>query len=448
MDLEKLKKIPLFKNADFEDPRTKKRIALLFAAAAAIMSVLILNIATSSKDSASIATKQDDTTFLELPEGNDNDILENEDMVVVYERMTPGNKDLFLESRPINDDNPLGFLEEEQNGIFNGSNTNNASTKEAREAAAMAAFGMADNKDASNDATPPSGTVVDAIDNAANLPANIRDAIADGSSSRVTPASAGQKKSREEIEAQEEQENRAAGRSSKKTPSSGSGRGRTLADAERQKRDGTYTQTNQEAPQDEAPRAVRRSGGISSLEGDWGTVEGISSLDNESQYVTQDDDHPYRVMFTRDQKIKSGDRITVRLLEDMAVDGVLIPKNTHLSATCQIGERLQIVVTNIEINGRIYALNYTAYDNDGSQGLYCPISGATQTSDKTKNSAVQSASNILSSAASIAGSAMGSSALGSIVGNMSNIGASAITSRNGSVTAQVNSGYTFYLLKM
>jgi len=395
-----------------------------------------------------MATKQDDTTFLELPEGNDNDILENEDMVVVYERMTPGNKDLFLESRPINDDNPLGFLEEDQKGIFNGSNANNASTKEAREAAAMAAFGMADNKDASNDATPPSGTVVDAIDNAANLPANIRDAIADGSSSRVTPASAGQKKSREEIEAQEEQENRAAGRSSRKTPSASSGRGRTLADAERQKRDGTYTQPSQDAQQEDAPRAVRRSGGISSLEGDWGTVEGISSLDNESQYVTQDDDHPYRVMFTRDQKIKSGDRITVRLLEDMAVDGVLIPKNTHLSATCQIGERLQIVVTNIEINGRIYALNYTAYDNDGSQGLYCPISGATQTSDKTKNSAVQSASNILSSAASIAGSAMGSSALGSIVGNMSNIGASAITSRNGSVTAQVNSGYTFYLLKM
>ena len=134
-------------------------------------------------------------------------------------------------------------------------------------------------------------------------------------------------------------------------------------------------------------------------------------------------------------------------MEDMAVDGVLIPKNTHLSATCQIGDRLQIIVSNIELGGRIYALNYVAFDNDGSQGLYCPISGATQTSDKSKNAAVQSASQIISSTASLAGAAMGSSAMGSMLGNMANIGASAVTSRNGSVTAQVNSGYTFYLLK-
>lgn len=445
IDLEKLKKIPIFKNVDFEDPRTKKRLALVFGSAALMLMVVVVNIAKTDKTPEPVATNND--VFLELPEGNDNDILKEEDMVAARQRLTPGNKALFEEAKTLNVDDPLAFLNEED---IQGKNKESLSVEEEidrRKAAARAMFGMTDDE-GDKKATPPSGNVVDALDAIAGSPKDIRDAIADGSSSRVTPASAGQKKSREEIEAQEEQENRAAGRSSKKTPSSGSGRGRTLADAERQKRDGTYTQTNQEAPQDEAPRAVRRSGGISSLEGDWGTVEGISSLDNESQYVTQDDDHPYRVMFTRDQKIKSGDRITVRLLEDMAVDGVLIPKNTHLSATCQIGERLQIVVTNIEINGRIYALNYTAYDNDGSQGLYCPISGATQTSDKAKSSTMQSASSIISSAASMAGAAMGSAALGNLVGNMTNIGASAITSRNGSVTAQVNSGYTFYLLKM
>ena len=152
-------------------------------------------------------------------------------------------------------------------------------------------------------------------------------------------------------------------------------------------------------------------------------------------------------MFTRDQKIKSGERITIRLMEDMAVDGVLIPKNTHLTATCQIGERLQITVSNIELGGRIYALNYIAYDNDGSQGLYCPITGAIQAKDKGSSSATQAATQAISSAAQIAGTAMGSAALGSLIGNATNIGASAITSRNGSVTAQVNSGYTFYLLK-
>jgi hypothetical protein len=268
----------------------------------------------------------------------------------------------------------------------------------------------------------------------------------------VTPATAGsgQKNTREEIEAQEERENRDAARSSKKTTPSSQGRGRTLADAERQKRDGTAVDqypTQADDAQEEAPRAVRRSGGISSLDGEWGTIEGITSLDSESQYVIQDDEHPYKVMFTRDQKIKSGDRISIRLMEDMAVDGVLIPKNTHLTATCQIGERLQITVTNIELGGRIYALNYVAYDNDGSQGLYCPISGATQAKDRGTSTATQAATQLISSAASIAGAAMGSGALGGMLGNMTNIGASAVTSRNGSVTAQVNSGYSFYLLK-
>lgn len=446
MDLEKLKKIPLFKNADFEDPRTKKRLALFFAAAAMMLLVIIVNIAMPSKRDAP-ATAQDkyDTVFIEMPEGVDNDILAEEDMLSVHQRMTPGNRDIFMESRPVNQDNPLAFLDKDKDDALTGGRR--AETKEEREAMAMAAFGLSDEGAASGtQEEPPTGAVVDALNAATAAPGALKDALAEGTASRMTPADAkGGKKSREEIEAQEERENRGA--SAKKTTPASGGR-RTLADAERQKRDGNaVAQDVREEPQEETRRAVRRSGGISSLDGEWGTIEGISSLDSESQYVTEDSDHPYKVMFTRDQKIKSGDRITLRLMEDMAVDGVLIPKNTHLTATCQIGERLQILVTNIELGGRIYALNYTAYDNDGSQGLYCPISGATQAKDKGTSNATQAASSLISSAASIAGAAMGSSALGNIIGNAANIGASAVTSRNGSVTAQVNSGYTFYLLK-
>ncbi len=452
MDLEKLKKIPLFKNADFEDPRTKKRLALFFAAAAMMLLVIIANIAMPlRRDPAAAAQGMDEATFLEVPEGVDNDILDQEDMLSVHQRMTPGNKEIFMESHPVSQDNPLAFLDKDKDDAL--TEGRRAETKEEREAMAMAAFGLSDEGAASGTQEErPSGAAVDALDAAASAPDALKEILADGTASKMTPADAqGRKRSREEIEAQEERENRDAARSSKKTTPSSQGRSRTLADAERQKRDGTAAppppQERRDDEQDDAPRAVRRSGGISSLDGEWGTIEGITSLDSESQYVIQDDEHPYKVMFTRDQKIKSGDRISIRLMEDMAVDGVLIPKNTHLTATCQIGDRLQITVTNIELGGRIYALNYVAYDNDGSQGLYCPISGATQVKDRGSSSITQAAASAISSAASIAGAAMGSAAMGNVLGNMTNIGASAITSRNGSVTAQVNSGYSFYLLK-
>lgn len=454
LNLDRLKKIPLFKNVDFEDPRSKKRLAMVFGAAALMLMVIIANIAMSGEKAAPATASND--VFLELPEGRDNDILNEEDMVAVRQRSTPGNKDLFAEAKSLNADDPLGFLNEEEKAariaensdtrmtpadplkdIFSSDNSGDKKEK------AMSMFGLSN--DGKGKETPPQGAVVDALDALASAPDKARDAVKEGTSSRMTPA--GKRPSREEAEARENSENRKA-----KSAGTQPRGGRTLADAERQRRDGDAygvqdDPSRQQYGQEEQPRAVRRSGGISSLAGDWGTIEGISSLDNESVYVTQDDDHPYKVMFTRDQKLKSGDRITIRLLEDMAVDGVLIPKNTHLSATCQIGERLQITVSNIEMNGRIYALNYSAYDNDGSQGLYCPISGATKTSDQGKSIATQTASTLLSSAASIAGAAMGSGALGGMLGNMTNIGASAVASRNGSVTATVNSGYTFYLLK-
>ena len=37
-------------------------------------------------------------------------------------------------------------------------------------------------------------------------------------------------------------------------------------------------------------------------------------------------------MFIRDEKIKNGQRVAVRLLEEYKQDGIRIPANTHLQA--------------------------------------------------------------------------------------------------------------------
>lgn len=406
-DLEKLKKIPIFKNVDFEDPRSRKRVGMAFAAVALVLIMIVANLAKSEPKSAAQTAQND--VFLEVPEGEDQDVLDADDMVDVRMRRTPGNKDIFNASAVKEEDNPLGFLGGEDS--TSAEPEPEAMTPESRRSRAKELFGLSS---ADHD-TPETQDITETQASPADRRAAAANAFGVGSGEPAQP---------------------------KKTPApkkASSPKKNTQATAK--------ADPVPEEPESKASQGVRRSGSISSLDGDWGTVEGISSLDNESQYVNQDEDHPYKVMFTRDQKIKSGERITIRLLEDMAVNGILIPRNTHLSATCQIGERLEIHVSNIEINGKIYALNYTAFDNDGSQGLYCPTTEGNRASQQAKSSAGSSATSAISSAAAIAGAAMGSSALGSMIGSMTNVGAQAVTGRGGSVTAEVNSGYVFYLLK-
>ena len=101
----------------------------------------------------------------------------------------------------------------------------------------------------------------------------------------------------------------------------------------------------------------------------------ISSLDDDfSDDAVQYEGakRPFRCMFVRDQKLVSGQRVSLRLLEDYVADGVRIPANTHLSAICKIGERLELSVRSLELGGRIVPLALDAYDTDGMPGIYCP----------------------------------------------------------------------------
>lgn len=85
----------------------------------------------------------------------------------------------------------------------------------------------------------------------------------------------------------------------------------------------------------------------------------ISSLDDDAfdePMVSAGEDRPVRCIFVRDEKIKNGQRVTIRLLEDLTIDGILVPANSHLSATCTIGDRLSMRITSIEKKGHILSL--------------------------------------------------------------------------------------------
>lgn len=119
---------------------------------------------------------------------------------------------------------------------------------------------------------------------------------------------------------------------------------------------------------------VRRSGTVSSMDDNFGTVSssGLSTLDGGDEFET-DDGYPFECMFVKTEKIRSGARVPIRLLSDMVVNGQLVPKNTHLMATCTIGNRLDLNIQSVEIGGRIVNLDFDAYDaNDHTRGIYCP----------------------------------------------------------------------------
>ena len=172
--------------------------------------------------------------------------------------------------------------------------------------------------------------------------------------------------------------------------------------------------------------AVRSSDGI------------ISSLDDDFEDAAVQYEgvkRPFKCMFVRDQKITSGQRVTLRLLEDYNQDGVRIPANTHLAAICKIGDRLELQVRSLEMNGRIIPLALDAYDTDGLQGIYCPETSSQKNSRTATNDAI-----------STAGTTFGG-LVGDIASTVIRTGATIAKSASGEVSVSVVSGYEFYLVK-
>lgn len=176
--------------------------------------------------------------------------------------------------------------------------------------------------------------------------------------------------------------------------------------------------------------SVRKSSAMSSLEGG---NSGFSSL-TDDETVSTDEEYPFECMFVREEKLHNGSRVSVRLLEDMVVGGVLIPKNTHLMATCNISNRLELTVNSIEMNSKIYSLGYDAYDNDGSKGIYCP--------DLNAQARKTAKSQGLSTIGSLIGGRVGRLASTAVT-----TGVSIAQSKSGEVTVTVPSGYRFFIVK-
>ena len=178
---------------------------------------------------------------------------------------------------------------------------------------------------------------------------------------------------------------------------------------------------------------VRRTSAMSTLDADAGS--GFSSLgDAAEETVSENEEYPFECMFVRAEKLRSGSRVSVRLLEDMVVGGTLIPKNTHLMAMCSIDDRLQLTVSSVEMNSRLYSLGYEAYDTDGGRGIYCPDLNA------------DARRNVKSRGLSTISGTLGGR-LGRIASDAVQTGVSIAQTKSGEVTVSVPAGYRFFIVR-
>ena len=74
-----------------------------------------------------------------------------------------------------------------------------------------------------------------------------------------------------------------------------------------------------------------------------------------------------------DQTITDGQTIRLRLLESLKAGSTIIPENSTISGkTFLVGERLNIIISGIEYQGKIIPVELNVFDTDGQIGIFVP----------------------------------------------------------------------------
>jgi conjugative transposon TraM protein len=73
------------------------------------------------------------------------------------------------------------------------------------------------------------------------------------------------------------------------------------------------------------------------------------------------------------QTVVNGSTVKLRLVKDIFINGVLIPKDNFLFGTASLnGERLNIKISSIRFHNSLFPVELSVYDMDGISGIYIP----------------------------------------------------------------------------
>ena len=138
-----------------------------------------------------------------------------------------------------------------------------------------------------------------------------------------------------------------------------------------------------------------------------------------------------RVATTNEQKIKSGDKVQLRLLSDAFLQENKITRNTYIYAIAKIeNNRLQLTVSSINHPSGAIPCNLVAYDTDGYKGLAFTSDDASQEISREVKNALQTTVGQLA--------AVTSRTAGNIIRSTSRIGSNAIGNKQQTITLPAN----------
>lgn len=148
-----------------------------------------------------------------------------------------------------------------------------------------------------------------------------------------------------------------------------------------------------------------------------------------------------RAIIDETKTIKLGDEVKMRLMEDIQIGSMMVPKGTIIVAKSNLsGNRLQLKVTSIEYKERIIGVDLSAFDLNGQEGLYVPLS--------TEAVGLKALGEGLAETAT-GGISIQQSGKDQILANVSNglirSGGNYLRSKAGEVKIKIKAGYQLYL---
>jgi conjugative transposon TraM protein len=97
---------------------------------------------------------------------------------------------------------------------------------------------------------------------------------------------------------------------------------------------------------------------------------GLDDDDNKMQSQKQ---NSIEASIPESQTLVSGATVKLRLLNDIFVNGIKIPKDEFVYGTASLSnERLKIIINSVRYQNNILPVSLAVYDMDGMAGIYIP----------------------------------------------------------------------------
>ena len=168
---------------------------------------------------------------------------------------------------------------------------------------------------------------------------------------------------------------------------------------------------------------------VKSLDEDDEAQEVVKKVKTTSDYfntIADADAEPNLIKAIIDENIKAvdGSRVRLRLLDDIEINEVVVPKGSYIYATMSGfgSQRVKGNVKSILIHDELIKVNLSLYDTDGLEGLYVPGSSFRETTKDVASGAMSNTSSLTSSSTT-AGNALvqwGNQAISNAVQKTSN----------------------------